>query len=114
MPRYKIAFEDPALLDLEVKGLDGNIFTKTVDLFAAWDVITASDKEPNEKMMWEYIKRYIAAEVGCDMALVSQSNAWEFRKSVIKFGQEVIQTVSKKLEPMPSSQQPTLESPPTT
>lgn len=96
---YKLKFEKPAVIELELK-IGDNVYESEIDLLLAYEEIVQADKEPTEKHKWDRINRFIATELSIpDVNLLKRNTAFEFREAIIRHGIDVMDTVKKKLEP---------------
>lgn len=106
MPNYKLKFEEPQYIELELPGFE---FPKIVDLFACSRAVEEADKQPTVESKYNFLRRWIADQMGYPIdepnnLQIAESTAYDFREQIVTLMNIFTATVKKKLQEIASSQ----------
>lgn len=109
----KIQLSKPQYVTLVVPEELGTTEVK-IDIFEARRMLVEANKQPNEQLKWKHIREWLASKLGVPNEMLAESNALEFNNMVLRVADKFVENLSKNIEGMLYSQQPTQASPETT
>ncbi len=68
-----------------------------IDVFAAARMLTDAEKQPNEQMRWESVKRWLADKLQCPKEDVSENQAWQFHEVIVKLRNEGLERIKNSI-----------------
>lgn len=109
----KLQLSKPQYVTLAVPEELGNTEVK-IDIFEARRMLVDASKQPTEQAKWKHIRDWLATKLGIPSEMLAESNALEFNNMVLSVADKFVETLSKNIDGMLYSQQPTQASQETT
>ena len=73
-----------------------------IDVYEAHSMLIEAGRQPTEEKKWEYIAKWIAERLGCELTSLGRGSLYEFNDTVVALANKRLEERKKKLQEIAS------------